>query len=84
MIGNVFSGNFASENGLAFQIFNCSGVILIKNNKFLNNYVWSTTQPLGSTIALNNPGDISIINSIFENNSGIFGTCIYYSEESNT
>jgi len=35
---------------------------------------------LGSVIYLENPSNISIENSNFFNNSGILGTCIYYSE----
>ena len=34
----------------------------------------------GSTIFLENPGNISILNCLFENNHGISGTCLSYSE----
>ena len=37
-------------------------------------------QSEGSVFFLDNPGNISIIDSVFENNLGVTGACIFYSE----
>ena len=83
LISNLFFNNAVSDTGLALYIFNSFAMsINILNNKYLNNMVQSSTQTLGSVIFLNNPGNVSITNSIFDHNQGIYGTCIYYSETS--
>ena len=40
----------------------------------------SPSQTMGSIFYLENPGNITIVNSFFYNNTGIFGSAIYYSE----
>ena len=80
MSSNNFIENVATGNGAALYIYDSSGNILVENCKFLTNSIMSNSENLGSVLFLNNPGNISIINSSFENNVGILGTCIYYSE----
>ena len=58
--------------------------IKIQNSVFSNNTVANKNQIEGSVILLENPGNISIINSVFDNNIGISGTCLSYSETSNS
>ena len=74
-----FYQNAAWENGAALFIGG-SLKIIIENCNFTSNTIQPNSQNLGSVIFLNNPGNLSIINSIFKNNVGILGTCIYYSE----
>ena len=54
--------------------------MIIANNSFLSNSIKPNIYNLGSIINLNDPGNVSLLNSLFEQNSGIMGTCIYYSE----
>ena len=79
---NHFFQNGASQNGLAIYIQN-STIIQIKNNLFSSNAVLSKKQTEGSVLLLENPGNILIFNSVFNDNFGISGTCISYSETSN-
>jgi len=74
-----FFQNVAWENGAALFI-DGSIEIIIENCNFTNNIIQQNSQNMGSVIFLNNPGNLSIISSIFKNNVGILGTCIYYSE----
>ena len=57
-------------------------MITIQDNVFSNNSIENTDQSAGSVILLDNPGNISILNSDFKNNFGISGSCISYSETS--
>ena len=52
----------------------------VHNNVFSNNSMANTNQIEGSAIFLENPGNISIFNCLFENNFGSSGTCLSYSE----
>ena len=74
--------NFASQNGFAIYIIDSLKIIIIQSNVFSNNSITDQSQPSGSVLLLDNPGNISIIDSYFMNNFGIFGTCIFYSETS--
>ena len=56
--------------------------ITIQNNIFSNNFYANATQNDGSVIVLDNAGNVYIIDSHFEDNFGIFGTCLTYSETS--
>lgn len=78
-----FDQNVAWENGAALFIDGSSKTIIEYCN-FTNNSILQNDQNLGSVLFLNNPGNISITFSNFENNEGILGACIYYSETSNT
>ena len=59
---------------------NSKGIIKISFNQFLNNKAVENNIGIGSIINLNDPGSIFIENSLFQNNCGFLGTCIYYSE----
>ena len=85
LISNKFSQNSARENGLVLYISNCAGSLNIQSNSFVNNRysILISTQNSGSVMYLSNPGNVSINFSNFENNYANFGTCIYYSENSN-
>ena len=84
LTSNVFIENVAFENGAALYLYDCAGETSIVNSTFSNNLVEENPEKAGSVIYLNKPGNITIINSIFQNNKGIFGACIYYSETSRT
>jgi len=82
---NIFQNNFASDNGGCIYILNLnsSGQIVLLNNVFISNgilFVKIDNMSLGSIVYLENPSNLSIQDSTFFNNSGIVGTCIYYSE----
>ena len=79
---STFSQNYASQNGFAIYILNSITVITIQNNIFSNNFYANATQIDGSVIVLENAGNVSIIDSHFEDNFGTFGTCLTYSETS--
>ena len=86
IFSNVFEYNYANENGGCFYISNenSGGEIIISNNNLISNWITlSSSSSLGSIVYLTDPGAITIKNSIFQNNSGISGTCIYYSETRN-
>ena len=72
--------NIASQNGFAFYITGSLKTIKVENNVFLNNSIANQNQIEGSVIFLENPGNISIQNCLFQNNLGISGTCLSYSE----
>ena len=77
-----FYQNIAFQNGAALYISNSSD-ITIKNCTFKQNTILIETNKMdGSVVYLNNPGNLDITSSSFENNVGIMGTCIFYSEES--
>jgi len=78
---NFFDQNIAGENGAAIYISGSSSV-LIENCNFTENSIQQNQQNLGSVLFFNNPGNLSITDSNFENNEGILGACIYYSETS--
>jgi len=81
---NSFDQNLASDNGAALFI-SVSSTVIIENCNFMKNIIptnLQNPQNLGSVLFLSNPGNLSIIYSKFENNIGILGTCIYYSETS--
>jgi len=83
---NIFQNNFANENGGCIFIsnLNSTGQITLLGNFFISNGISfdikNNNISLGSIIYLENPSNIFIENSNFFNNSGILGTCIYYSE----
>lgn len=79
---NVFVENVAYENGAGLYLYDCSGGTSIVNSTFSNNLIKENQAKTGSVIYLNRPGNVTIKNSIFQNNKGIFGACIYYSETS--
>ena len=54
--------------------------VKVQNNVFSNNSMVRQNQIEGSVICLENPGNISIFDCTFENNLGISGTCLSYSE----
>lgn len=54
--------------------------MIIANNSFLSNSIRPNINDVGSIINLNDPGNVLLVNSLFEQNSGIMGTCVYYSE----
>ena len=81
---NIFDMHIASENGFVLHINNALAGIFISTNIFTNNSMMSKSQVAGSVVFLDNPGNITIIGSLFENNLGILGTCISYSEKSIT
>ena len=74
MKNNSFLSNSALKNGSGLYILNKNKMakIVIISNQFEYNK--------GTAIYLNNPGNITILNSNFLNNIGNIGTCIYYSE----
>jgi len=76
-----FYQNVAWENGAALFISN-STTIIIENCNFIKNIIQQNILEMGSVLFLNNPGNLSITSSILEDNEGIMGTCIYYSETS--
>ena len=78
---NSFDQNIAGENGAAVYISGSLSV-LIENCNFKENSIQQNQQNLGSVLFFNNPGNLSITDSNFENNEGILGACIYYSETS--
>ena len=81
---NYFVSNVGTLDGASIFISNANSEtnIQISNNIFENNLIdYIEKNGLhGSTIYLINPGSINITNSIFQNNSGIIGACLYYSE----
>ena len=79
---NTVTQNLAFQNGLAIYIKDSLKFIIIQSNFFSNNSITDQNQPSGSVLLLDNPGNISIIDSFFTNNFVIFGTCIFYSETS--
>ena len=70
----------ASQNGFAIYIMGSLKTVKVQNNVFSNNSMVSQNQIEGSVIYLENPGNISIFDCLFENNLGISGTCLSYSE----
>ena len=70
----------ASQNGFAIFIMESLKTVQVQNNVFSNNSMANQTQIEGSVICLENPGNISILDCLFENNLGISGTCLSYSE----
>ena len=72
----------ASQNGFAIYIMGSLKTVKIQNNVFSSNSMASQNQIDGSVIYLENPGNISIFDCHFENNLGISGTCLSYSEKS--
>lgn len=80
MISNIFINNSALKNGSAIEISTSSSNIFIVDNKFSEN--WASHEFYGSTINLQDPGNISILNCIFSNNKGVIGAAIYYEETS--
>lgn len=52
---------------------------MIENNSFISNQVTSFSST-GSVIYLENPSNITISSSLFINNVGVLGSCIYYQE----
>ena len=79
---NNFFQNVASENGFVIYVKGLIKAFVIQNNNFSNNSYANKDQKEGSALFLENPGNLSIINSNFKNNLGISGTCISYSETS--
>ena len=71
-----------NEAGCIFiSNINSGGTFLIKNNSFDSNWInYNGKNEYGSMIFLQDPGNISITDSQFLNNTGITGTCISYSE----
>ena len=68
---NVFAQNFALENGaVLFVAF--SSAIIIESCNFINNSIHENQKNLGAVVYLNNPGNLSIHYSNFENN--LFGS----------
>ena len=63
----------------------CSGNIDILNTNFTSNSLIQnySNDAVGSTLYLDNPGNITIFSCLFFNNTGILGSSIYYSETSN-
>ena len=82
LLSNKFIKNVAHDNGGALYFIECSGVSQIINSSFMNSSIkpLSPSQTMGSIFYLENPGNITIVNSFFNNNTGIFGSAIYYSE----
>ena len=83
ILNNTFRENFAFISGAGLYVSNskCLGEIVLRNNIFYSNWIHADkAASIGSIIHLSNPGMISIQDSFFRNNSGILGTCIYYSE----
>ena len=80
----TFESNSAIKTGVCFFINNqnSKGKIIIFENEFYKNKIFLDNDQLtsGSVIHLVNPSSIEIKNSIFKNNIGILGTCIYYDE----
>ena len=73
----------AFVNGLAISITSLFNETSLDNNNFFNNsIIQKNAKNSGSVIYLENPGNISITNSIFSRNIGMFGTCLFYSETS--
>ena len=62
-----FYQNVAIENGAGIYISDSSTVVL-DNCNFMNNKIQQNQQNVGSILYLNNPGNLSITNSNFENN----------------
>ena len=79
----MFFQNVASQNGLALFIKDSSKTFKIQNTDFSNNSVLASQNQIeGSVLFLENPGNISILNSFFKYNYGVSGTCMSYSETS--
>ena len=84
IISNKLSYNSATENGAAFYISDSYGVTFLSNSTINDNFLISSQQNLlGSIFYCSNPGNFTILNSIFFNNTGIFGACLHYQEQSN-
>ena len=77
---NKFLKNVASQNGFAVYITGSLKTVNFQYNVFSNNSMANEKQIEGSVIFLENPGNISIVNCLFETNFGISGTCLTYSE----
>ena len=82
MVSNIYFQNTASQNGIAIY-FEESINVRIEMNQFSNNSISNKNKNEGSVLLLDNPRNIFILNSLFKDNIGIFGTCISYSETSN-
>lgn len=83
IISCSFKSNYAFKNAPAIYIKLNSGIISIFNCNFSLNQVLETENNLldqGSLLYLVDPGDITIQDSNFSENTGILGGCIYYSE----
>ena len=70
----------ASQTGFAIYIMGSLKTVKVQNNVFSSNSMASQNQIEGSVICLENPGNISIFDCLFEGNFGISGTCLSYSE----
>ena len=86
LIFNTFENNVATMNGAAIYILDSSGMINLISNNFSKNYIDGDASQIrsGSTIYLENPGNIYGISNIFYGNKGILGGALSVKETSQT
>ena len=85
LLSNNFHLNEAFDDGAVLYFSECSGNSSIMHSIFRKNSIvltLSTNLFFGSTNYFENPGNITIFNCSFINNTGVTGTSIYYSENS--
>ena len=81
---NAFISNQAYETGSAIYMSNQMSIANVSIFKciFQNNIILTKMALFGSTIHLEDPGNITINDTKFIQNKGVLGACIYFAESS--
>jgi len=80
-MNNSYIKNIAFENGAALYILDGSGTTIINRDAFIKNEIIDNgLNTYGSTLYLQNSGNISVLDSLFDENKGVLGGAIYFSE----